>query len=242
MVLIAILGSHIPNQHLNGRQDNNRSDRSSRRKGSRPQTNSPLVRPQPLVNEDENSDTEVMEQPVEENYSEEAPQSDEDYEMNVEEAGDVVPIRRTKRLASPHDKDEFDDAFVTQRRDKRARNISREYPPIPETNLTVDTGADAAGETHTGARGRKRDRGYAASTFGGDEDLVVDDFDDKHKRNKRRRTVSTRKPRGQKRSRELHVFECGSDSEVERKGSCDAGRFLLRAALFYRSSLQRPSG
>jgi len=206
-----------PINTLTGRQDNvsassNRSNRSSPRK-SRPQTNSPLVHPQPLVNEDENS--EVVEQPVEENYSEEAPQSDEDYEMNVEGENHVVPVRGAKRLASPDDEDNFEDSFVTQRRDKRARKISREHPPILEDDLMVEAEADAADEAPTTPRGKKRDRGDAASTFGGDEDSLMDDSDDKHKRNRRRRTVSTRKPRGQKRGRESHAFESGSDGEVE---------------------------
>jgi len=204
-----------------GRQDNisassNRSNRSSPRKSTRHQTSSPLVHPQTLASQDENSETEAMEQPAEGTYSEEAPQSDEDYEMNVE-GGDLVPVRGSKRLASPDDEDDFDDSFVTQRRDKRARKVSREHPPIPEDDLMVDADADgdAADEPYTSPRGKKRDRGDAASTFGGDEDSLVDDSDDKHKRNRRRRTVSTRKPRGQKRGRESHMFESGSDGEVE---------------------------
>ncbi|KAF9647305.1 hypothetical protein BDM02DRAFT_3117320 [Thelephora ganbajun] len=213
--------SHLyPINTLTGRQDNvsassNRSNRSSPRKSSRPQTSSPLAYPQPLVNEDENSETEVIEQPVEEYYSEEAPQSDEDYEMNVGGEGDVVPVRGAKRLASPDDEDDFDDSFVTQRRDKRARKISREHPPILEDDLMANTDADVGDESHTSPRGKKRDRGDAASTFGGDEDSLMDDSDDKHKRNRRRRTVSTRKPRGQKRGRESHTFESGSDGEIE---------------------------
>ena len=209
-----------PINTLTGRQDNisassNRSNRSSPRKSNRPQTSSPLVHPQPLVNEDENSEGEVTEQPVEDNYSEEAPQSDEDYEMNVEGEGGIVPVRGAKRLASPDDEDDFDDSFVTQRRDKRARKISREHPPILEDDLMVDAEVDVGDEPHASPRGKKRDRGDAASTFGGDEDSFMDDSDDKHKRNRRRRTVSTRKPRGQKRGRESHAFESGSDGEVE---------------------------
>ena len=208
-----------PINTLTGRQDNisassNRSNRSSPRKSSRPQTSSPLTHPQPLVNEDENSETEAIEPPAEENYSEEAPQSDEDYEMDVEE-GDSAPVRGAKRLASLDDEDDFDDRFVTQRRDKRARKSSREHPPIPEDDLMVDAETDVVDESHTSPRGKKRDRGDAASTFGGDEDSLLDDSDDKHKRNRRRRTVSTRKPRGQKRGRESHALESGSDDEVE---------------------------
>ena len=204
----------------NGRQDNisassNRSNRSSPRKSSRPQTGSPLVHPQLLVNEDEDSGTEVVEQPVKENYSEEAQRSDEDYQMNVEGEGDAVPVRGAKRLASPDDEDDFDDNFVTHRRDKRARKVSREHPPILEDDLMVDAEADGVDGSHTSPRGKKRDRGDAASTFGGDEDSLMDDSDDKHKRNRRRRNVSTRKPRGQKRGRESHAFESGSDGEAE---------------------------
>ena len=203
-----------------GRQDNisassNRSNRSSPRKSNRPQTNSPLVRPQPLVNGDDNLELEAAGQLVEDNYSEGAPQSDGDYEMNVEGEGRLIPVRGAKRLASPDDNDNFDDNFVTQRRDKRARKISREHPPIPEDDLMVDADADVADESHTSPRGKKRDRGDAASTFDGDEDLLVEDPDDEHKRNRRRRTVSTRKPRGQKRGRESHALESGSEGEVE---------------------------
>lgn len=209
-----------PINTLTGRQDNisassNRSNRSSPRKSTRPQTSSPLVHPQTLGNEDENSETEVIEQPVEENYSEEAPPSDEDYEMNIEGEDNVVPVRGAKRLASSDDEDDFDDNFVTQRRDKRARKVSREHPSIPEEDLVVNAENDAVDESHDSPRGKKRDRGDAASTFGGDEDSLMDDSDDKHKRNRRRRTVSTRKPRGQKRGRESHAFESGSDGEVE---------------------------
>ena len=209
-----------PINTLTGRQDNisassNRSNRSSPRKSTRPQTSSPLVYPQPLANEGENSETEVIEQPVEDNYSEEAPHSDEDYEMDVEGKGDTTPVRGAKRLASPDDEDDFDDNFVTQRRDKRARKISRGHPPILEDDLMVDAEADVADESHASPRGKKRDRGDAASTFGGDEDSLLDDSDDKHKRNRRRRTVSTRKPRGQKRGRESYALESGSDGEVE---------------------------
>ena len=209
-----------PINTLTGRQDNIsassiRSNRSSPRKSSRPQTSSPLVHPQPLINEDENSETEAIEQPVEENYSEGAPQSDEDYEMGIEREDDAVPVRGAKRLANDDDEDDFDDKFVTQRRDKRARKISREHARIFEDDVMVGAEADVVDESHTSPRGKKRDRGDAASTFGGDEDSLLDDSDDKHKRNRRRRTVSTRKPRGQKRGRESHAFESGSDGEVE---------------------------
>ena len=152
---------------------------------------------------------------MDENFSEGAPRSDEDNHMNVERDGNLVPARGAKRLASPDDEDDFDDTFVTQRRDKRARKISREHPPIPEDDVMVDARVDVMDESHTSPRGKKRDRGDAASTFGGDEDSLMDDSDDKHKRNRRRRTVSTRKPRGQKRGRESHAFESGSDGEVE---------------------------
>lgn len=135
--------------------------------------------------------------------------------MDVEGEDGVVPARGAKRLASPDDEDDFDDTFVTQRRDKRARKISREHPPIPEDDVMVDADADFADEPHTSPRGKKRDRRDAASTFGGDEDALMDDSDDNHKRNRRRRTVSTRRPRGQKRGRESHAFESGSDEEVE---------------------------
>jgi len=209
-----------PINTLTGRQDNisassNRSNRSSPRKSTRLQTSSPLVFPQSLANEGENSETEAIERPVEDTYSEEAPQSDEDYQMNVEGEGGIIPARGAKRLASPDDEDDFDDNFVTQRRDKRARKISRGYPPILEDDLMVDAEADVVDESHTSPRGKKRDRGDAASTFGGDEDSLLDDSDDKHKRNRRRRTVSTRKPRGQKRGRESYALESGSDGEVE---------------------------
>ena len=152
---------------------------------------------------------------MDENYSEEAIQSDENHQMDVEGEGGVIPARGAKRLASPNDEDDFDDSFVTQRRDKRARKISREHPPIPEDDVMVDAEFDVVDESHTSPRGKKRDRGDAASTFGGDEDSLMGDSDDKHKRNRRRRTVSTRKPRGQKRGRESHTFESGSDEEVE---------------------------
>ena len=203
-----------------GRQDNisassNRSNRSSPRKNNRPQTGSPLIHPLPLVNEDGNLVSEVAEQPVEDNYSEGAHQSDGDYEMNIEAEGGLIPVRGAKRLASPDENDNFDDNFVTQRRDKRARKVSREHPPIPEDDLMVDAEADVADESHTSPRGKKRDRGDAASTFGGDEDLLVEDPDEEHKRNRRRRTVSTRKPRGRKRGRESHALESGSEGEVE---------------------------
>lgn len=135
--------------------------------------------------------------------------------MDIEGEGNVIPARGAKRLASPNDEDDFDDSFVTQRRDKRARKISREHPPIPEDDVMVDAEVDVMDESHTSPRGKKRDRGDAASTFGGDEDSLIDDSDDKHKRNRRRRTVSSRKPRGQKRGRESHTFESGSDEEVE---------------------------
>ncbi|KAF9782740.1 hypothetical protein BJ322DRAFT_168367 [Thelephora terrestris] len=213
--------SHLyPINALNGRQDNisassNRSNRSSPRKSSRPQTSSPAVHPRPLVDEDENSETEVVGQHVEENYFEDAPQSDEDHQMDIEGEGGVVPARGAKRLASPDDEDDFDDSFVTQRRDKRARKVSREHPPIPEDDVMVDAGAYVMDESHTSPRGKKRDRGDAASTFGGDGDALMDDSDGDHKRNRRRRTVSTRRPRGQKRGRESHAFESGSDEEVE---------------------------
>ena len=197
---------------LTGRQDNisASSNRSSPRKTSRPHTSSPTVHPQP---EDENSETEAIEQPAEENYSEGAP--DEGHQMVVERESGLVPARGAKRLASPDDQDDFDDTFVTQRRDKRARKISREHPPIPEDDVMVDAEVDVLNKSHSSPRGKKRDRGDAASTFGGDEDSLMDDSDDKHKRNRRRRIVSTRKPRGQKRGRESRAFESGSDEEVE---------------------------
>ncbi|KAI9069214.1 hypothetical protein FKP32DRAFT_79459 [Trametes sanguinea] len=106
--------------------------------------------------------------------------------------------RGSKRVASIDD-DEGLDSSRMGRRDKRARK------------------EDELDGSPSIARGKKRDRAEAGSTFGGD-DAVIDD-DEKPLRQRRRRTVSNKlsqaSSRGQKRVRDLDSYD-SDDSQVER--------------------------
>ncbi|KAI0638031.1 hypothetical protein C8Q77DRAFT_1187433 [Trametes polyzona] len=138
--------------------------------------------------------------------------------------GDIMEVdpgvqfgkRGSKRVASVEDDESL--AFSrSERRDKRARKVSLDKEAdAPDYDMEEEQ-EDDLDDTLGVARGKKRDRAEAGSTFGGD-DSVVDD-DDKPHRQRRRRTVSTKltqpSSRGQKRVRDVESHD-SDDSEVER--------------------------
>ncbi|KAI0368114.1 hypothetical protein BV20DRAFT_1114405 [Pilatotrama ljubarskyi] len=125
--------------------------------------------------------------------------------------------RGSKRMASPED-DEGLALSRTDRRDKRARKVSIDkFADAYDDDMDEDELADDADNALGAARGKKRDRAEAGSTFGGD-DYVFDD-DEKPQRQRRRRIVSSKlaqsSSRGQKRVRDLESYD-SDDSEVGR--------------------------
>ncbi len=146
--------------------------------------------------------------------------SDED--MEVDEA---QPVKRgSKRVASSED-DEGLDHSPTVRRDKRARKLSLEKSAqSPDESMGEDLEdseedrGDDVEDVEDVARGKKRDRVEAGSTFGGD-DYMMDDEGERPKRRRRKGRVSNKLgeilSRGQKRGRGSHSTE-SDDSESER--------------------------
>ncbi|KAI0353499.1 hypothetical protein OH77DRAFT_1483319 [Trametes cingulata] len=125
--------------------------------------------------------------------------------------------RGSKRVASLDD-DESLALSRTERHDKRARKVSIDRSAdAPDHDMDEDEPDDDVDDALGAARGKKRDRAEAGSTFGGD-DSVIDD-DEKPQRQRRRRTVSNKlaqsSSRGQKRVRDLESYD-SDDSEVER--------------------------
>lgn len=125
--------------------------------------------------------------------------------------------RGSKRMASPED-DEGLAQSRAERRDKRARKVSLEKQADPsDDDMVEDELEDDLDYIHSAARGKKRDRAEAGSTFGGDDSLIDDD--EKPHRQRRRRVVSNKlsqlSSRGQKRVRDIESLE-SDDSEVER--------------------------
>ncbi|KAJ8482641.1 hypothetical protein ONZ45_g14873 [Pleurotus djamor] len=125
-----------------------------------------------------------------------------------------------------------------RKRDKRARKISLQKgadgQPVlvgddNEDEMMVDDDGeadDAVGEMRSLARGRKRDRAEAGSTFGGDDDddsvsEEVEELSAKERRRRKRRTVSKRKSeiglslRGRKRDRGDSDNEDSEDYDEE---------------------------
>lgn len=143
--------------------------------------------------------------------------SDED--MEVDEA---QPVKRgSKRVASSED-DEGLGHSRTVRRDKRARKVSLDkslHSPDESMGEDLEDGEeDGREDAEDIARGKKRDRVEAGSTFGGD-DYMMDDEGEKPKRRRRKGRVSNKLEgslsRGQKRGRGSHSTE-SDDSESER--------------------------
>lgn len=129
-------------------------------------------------------------------------------EMDVDEA---QPAQRgSKRMASVED----EEGLALSRTDhpgKRARKVSLEMTPLStDDDMEEDDVADNA------ARGKKRDRAEAGSTFGGDDSFL--DEEEKPRRRRVRRTLSHKfgqsSSRGQKRSRDVHTPD-SDDSESD---------------------------
>ncbi|KAL7282294.1 hypothetical protein ACG7TL_003764 [Trametes sanguinea] len=125
--------------------------------------------------------------------------------------------RGSKRVANTDD-DEGLDYSRMGRRDKRARKVSLDKSTVAQDyDMEDDEQEDELDDHPSIARGKKRDRAEAGSTFGGD-DAAIDD-DEKPQRQRRRRTVSTKlsqaSSRGQKRVRDLDSYD-SDDSQVER--------------------------
>ncbi|KAH9853647.1 hypothetical protein C2E23DRAFT_822140 [Lenzites betulinus] len=152
---------------------------------------------------------------------------DDDKESGRREDGDGdgmevdshVPLpeqRGSKRMASSEDDDGLASSRA-ERRDKRARKVSLDKSAeTPDYDMEEDE-LDDLEDTSGAARGKKRDRAEAGSTFGGDDSIMDDD--EKPRRHRRRRTVSTKlsqsSSRGQKRVRDVDSHD-SDESEAER--------------------------
>ena len=128
---------------------------------------------------------------------------------------DAQPVKRgSKRVASPEEEDRSTPSRPT-RRDKRARRVSGNTSLVTTDEDMDEDEVDEDGPVGI-ARGKKRDRAEAGSSFGGDDSVMGDD--EKPRRRRRRRTVSNKlghgSSRGQKRGRGLDSQD-SDNSEAE---------------------------
>lgn len=116
--------------------------------------------------------------------------------------------------------EDSDEGYESTRGDKRPRNISRDKTPEDQV-MEDEFDEDDVTELRSIPRGKKRDRAEAGSTFGGDDDEVDDQMDDKASRRRKRKMISKRKSdaqaqaRGRKRDRDVDIEE-SEDEEVRK--------------------------
>ncbi|KAI0082488.1 hypothetical protein K474DRAFT_1694340, partial [Panus rudis PR-1116 ss-1] len=146
----------------------------------------------------ENEGLTDAETPTGEGIGEGAVQASMDVDLYVPEN----PKRGSKRSATGDD-DEGIESSRSRARGKRARQFSKEHPIVEDQEMDE---VDELPDILPGPRGRKRDRGEAGSTFGGDDSGIEEDSEVQTHRHRRRRVVSNKKtlaaPRGQKRHRD----------------------------------------
>ena len=98
--------------------------------------------------------------------------------------------------------DEQDDSVVNKKAcEKRSRKVSNEFPMRSDDGMEVDH--DQSTELLSTRRGKKRDRGDAGSTFGGDDSLEFEATKREKKRRNKRRSDAALKSRGTKRERDV---------------------------------------
>ncbi|KAI0751609.1 hypothetical protein C8Q80DRAFT_1119326 [Daedaleopsis nitida] len=135
-------------------------------------------------------------------------------EMDVDE---VQPAQRGSKRVASIEGEEGLALSRSDRLDKRARKVSIEMTP-----LSTDEDMEEDDVIDNAARGKKRDRAEAGSTFGGDDSFI--DEEEKPQRRRMRRTVSNKfgqsSSRGQKRGRDLHSHDSDdSDSDLPKRTS-----------------------
>ncbi|KAJ3003039.1 hypothetical protein NUW54_g5514 [Trametes sanguinea] len=110
--------------------------------------------------------------------------------------------RGSKRVASIDD-DEGLDSSRMGRRDKRARKVSLDKSAMAQDyEMEDDEQEEELDGSPSIARGKKRDRAEAGSTFGG-EDAVIDDDENHYGTLERPKRESTRKKRGKRSEEEV---------------------------------------
>ena len=138
---------------------------------------------------------------------------DDDMDVDVISPPHIKRVSK-KRMADDEEDDEADGQLRVTRRDKRARKVSREGQPEAlevkdDEGMDIEEAADDAVP-----RGKKRERGEAGSTYGGDDSGAEEE--ERSRRHRKRRTVAHRvaaASRGQKRGRGIDVE---SDEETDR--------------------------
>ncbi|KAI0824768.1 hypothetical protein BC628DRAFT_1419875 [Trametes gibbosa] len=138
-------------------------------------------------------------------------------DMEVDSHVQQSERRGSKRTASSED-DEGPASSRSERHEKRARKVSLDKSAeVPDYHMEEDEVGEDVEDSLGAARGKKRDRAEAGSTFGGDDSIMDDD--EKPHRQRRRRTVSTKlsqsSSRGQKRVRDVDSHD-SDDSEADR--------------------------
>jgi hypothetical protein len=193
--------SPVQNSHTHSPRKNNKNNRI----GTRPSKRTLEGDDESETDRDTNKKFRVAE--------EELVNQDNNHIQSIEHENPSPLKRGSKRLASPGDDDSGKDV-QTNRGDKRARKVSRDNLPEQVMDEPMED-ADMLSDSVQNPRGKKRDRGDAGSTFGGDEDSFLGDEDEKHRRRRRQRTVSNKKhPRGQKRGRDLQTVESDSEEDI----------------------------
>ncbi|KAF8646376.1 hypothetical protein AX16_007242 [Volvariella volvacea WC 439] len=134
------------------------------------------------------------------------------------------PIRVSKRVMEDEEDVDDEDLEWKRARDKRARKFSLEKPSYITGEMDVDDEfEDEVADLPVIARGKKRDRAEAGSTFGGDDEdegffSEYEDVLKTRRRQRKRQTVSKRKSdvgshRGKKRDRDLEDEQSEDASE-----------------------------
>jgi hypothetical protein len=151
---------------------------------------------------------------------------DGDEDAEFYDVRDTAPKRGSKRGFG--EQEDGSEATETKKfRGKRARKVSQEkarQSHVIDGNMDIDDEElDEVTELRSRARGKKRDRAEAGSTFGGDDEDIAIELEPEEdikaqRRRRKRRTVATRKSeashaRGKKRDRDADEERSDEESE-----------------------------
>ncbi|KAA1466470.1 hypothetical protein DENSPDRAFT_36166 [Dentipellis sp. KUC8613] len=170
--------------------------------------------------------------PIPETYTD-APPADRSSSHNSKEQDDTTtqddllesrdsstgkPSPRFKRVAESADDGDLE-SNEGRPDEKRRRKVSASHPMEVDDDTSDDNmELDEISDMKVLGRGKKRDRAEAGSTFGGDDELFMDEQDGEraHRHRRRRHRKSSLLIRGQKRGRETDSVE-SDESDDHRK-------------------------
>ncbi|TFY72962.1 hypothetical protein EVG20_g6 [Dentipellis fragilis] len=170
--------------------------------------------------------------PIPETYTD-APAADKSSSRNSREQDDTTtqddlhesrdsstgkPSPRFKRVAESGEDGDLE-SNEGRPDEKRRRKVSASHPMEVDDDTSDDNmELDEISDMKTLGRGKKRDRAEAGSTFGGDDELFMDEQDGKraHRHRRRRHRKSSLLIRGQKRGRETDSVESDESDDHRR--------------------------